>query len=195
LLGTHEDNKLSQSSPTGTLVLKDHVEPPVRLLVFGAGDDAQPLTKMAVELGWPVEVFDARPGYATKARFPGVEKVIATQPENAARVPLDPWTVAVVMSHRYRDDVELVRALLPRELRYVGLLGPKVRSERILNDLEKQGLAITAEMRERLHAPVGLDLGGQTPETVALSVLAEIQAFLAGRDGRPLRSRDGPIHT
>ncbi len=194
-LGTHESQARPQASPAGTLVLEDRVEPPVRLLIYGAGDDAQPLAKMATELGWVVEVFDARPGYATKARFPGVEKVTATQPENAAQAPLDPWTVAVVMSHRYRDDVELLRALLPRELRYVGLLGPKVRSERILNDLEKQGLAITAAMRERLHGPVGLDLGGQTPGTVALSVLAEIQCTFSGRDARPLRSRNQPIHT
>jgi xanthine/CO dehydrogenase XdhC/CoxF family maturation factor len=181
--------------PKEAKVLADEVMPPTRILIFGAGDDAQPLAKMAKELGWGVEVFDARPGYATKARFPGVDKVTATPPENAAKVSLDEWTVAVVMSHRYRDDVEYVRALLPGEIAYVGLLGPKVRAERIINDLEKQGLAITDEMRERLHGPVGLDLGGQEPETVALSVLAEIQTLFSGRDARPLRERDQPIHT
>jgi xanthine dehydrogenase accessory factor len=194
LLGTHESQSLKEPLSDGILVLEDHILPPVRLLVFGAGDDTQPLTKMAKELGWVVEVFDARPGYATKARFPGVDKVTAAQPENAASVPLDPWTVAVIMSHRYRDDVELVRALLPQALPYVGLLGPKLRAERILADLEKQGLTITEEMQERLHGPVGLDLGGQTRETVALSVLAEIQALFTGRNAQPLRLRNRPIH-
>ena len=195
LLGTHESDQFLKGLRTGPAVLEDKIEPPIRLLVFGAGDDAQPLAKMGGELGWLVEVSDGRPGYATAARFPGVEKVTVNQPENVVNITLDPWTVAVVMSHRYRDDVELVRALLPRELPYVGLLGPKVRAERILADLEKQGLAITVEMRERLHGPVGLDLGGQTPETVALSILAEIQAFLAVSDSQPLRAKKRPIHT
>jgi xanthine/CO dehydrogenase XdhC/CoxF family maturation factor len=98
------------------------------------------------------------------------------------------------MTHRYRDDVALAAALLPRELAYVGLLGPKKRAQRILCELAAGGLAMTEEMRERLRAPVGLDIGGDTPEAVALAVLAEIQAALAGRDGRPLRERMRPIH-
>jgi len=195
ILGTYESQALPKNMSSDTKILADEVLPPTRILIFGAGDDAQPLAKMAQELGWGVEVFDARPGYATKARFPGADKVTATLPENVANVFIDQWTVAVVMSHRYRDDVELVKALLPRELRYVGLLGPKVRSERILNDLEKQGLKITEKMRERLHGPVGLDLGGQTPEAVALSVLAEIQTIFSGGDARPLRTKNRPIHT
>jgi xanthine/CO dehydrogenase XdhC/CoxF family maturation factor len=79
-------------------------------------------------------------------------------------------------------------------LPYLGLLGPKKRTEKILADLAAAGLAITDEMRARLHGPVGLDLGGDTPEAVALAVLAEIQSILAGRDARPLRDRNGPIH-
>jgi len=195
LLGTFDSQTLPKNLPKDAQVLIDELLPSIRILIFGAGDDAQPLAKMASELGWGVEVFDARPGYATKARFPHVDKVTASQSENAAKVPLDPWTVAVVMSHRYRDDVELVKALLPRELTYVGLLGPKVRSERILHEVEKQGLKITEEMLERLHGPVGLDLGGQGPETIALSVLAEIQTHFSQRDARPLRERNQPIHT
>ena len=95
----------------------------------------------------------------------------------------------------YRDALlALLRALLPRPLAYLGLLGPKKRAERILADLARDGLAITAEMRARLHAPVGLDLGAESPEQVALAIVAEMQAVLAHRDARPLRERTRPIH-
>jgi xanthine dehydrogenase accessory factor len=99
------------------------------------------------------------------------------------------------MTHRYRDDAALLPQLLPAPLAYLGLLGPRHRTQRLLAAIEGAGMAITAEMRERLHAPVGLDLGGRTPETVALSVVAEIQARLAGRTAGFLRERPpGPIH-
>jgi xanthine/CO dehydrogenase XdhC/CoxF family maturation factor len=85
--------------------------------------------------------------------------------------------------------------LLPRPLAYLGLLGPRKRAEKILADLAAQGFAATPEMRLRLHAPVGLDLGADNPEEVALAILAEMKASLAGRDGRPLRERVSPIHS
>jgi len=195
LLGTHEMEAVKMILPEKTSALVDEIAPPIRLLIFGAGNDAQPLAKVAADLGWVVEVYDARPAYAAKFRYPTATLVSSTAPENAAKVPLDPWTVAVVMTHRYRDDTEVLRSLMPRmELNYLGLLGPKTRLERIITELEKGGLAITPAMRNRLHGPVGLDLGGDTPEIVALSILAEMQAGLAGRDGRPLRERTGPIH-
>jgi len=194
LLGTHELGSISGRLPAESVVFEDEIAPPVRLLLFGAGDDAQPLARMAKELGWQVEVADARPASATAARFSGADKVAVSRPEDAASVPLDAWTVAVIMTHRYRDDVALLRALLPRDISYVGLLGPKKREQKILAELATDGFKVTAEMRARLHAPVGLDLGGDTPEQVALAILAEIQSSLAARDARPLRERDRPIH-
>jgi xanthine/CO dehydrogenase XdhC/CoxF family maturation factor len=98
------------------------------------------------------------------------------------------------MTHRYRDDVPLLRTLLPLPLAYLGLLGPKARAERILGDLARDGFGVTERMRETLRAPVGLDLGSEGPEAVALSVIAEMSAVLAGRDARPLRERTLPIH-
>ncbi|MGA2052362.1 MAG: XdhC/CoxI family protein [Opitutales bacterium] len=194
LLGTHETERLAGRVPTEAKVLEECVAPPVRLLIFGAGDDAQPLAKMAKEMGWRVEVFDARAAFVTAERFPAADEVKVARPEEAANVVVDAWTVAVVMTHRYRDDVALLRALLPRALPYLGLLGPKTRTERILGELAEAGFEVTQEMRGRLHAPVGLDLGGDTPEAVALSALAEMQSVLAGRDARPLRERSRPIH-
>jgi xanthine/CO dehydrogenase XdhC/CoxF family maturation factor len=194
LLGTHEAETLAGKPSVNVSAFQDRVAPPVRLLVFGAGHDAQPLAQLAKELGWHVNVFDPRPALATAARFPTADAVTIAPPEAAASIPLDAWTLAVVMTHRYAFDVPLIQALLPRPLPYLGLLGPKKRTEKILADLIAAGLTITDEMRARLHGPVGLDLGGDTPESVALAVLAEIQSTLAGRDARPLRERTGPIH-
>jgi xanthine/CO dehydrogenase XdhC/CoxF family maturation factor len=187
------ETPLTASHPNTTTFL-DNVAPPTRLLIFGAGDDAQPLARLAAELGWRVEIRDPRPTFATSVRFPTAEDVIVAQPETATSVTLDAWSVAVIMTHRYAFDVALLKALLPRALNYLGLLGPKKRAERILAELADGGLMITDEARARLHAPVGLDLGGDTPETVALSILAEIQATLAHREARPLRERTRPIH-
>lgn len=175
-------------------VLWEYLPPPLRLVLFGAGNDAIPLSRLAKELGWRVVVVDPRPAYGTRDRFPLADEVHVLAANAAASLAWDPWTVAVVMTHHYRFDVPILRALLPLALPYLGLLGPKKRADQILRDLSADGLNFTAEMRARLHAPVGLDLGGSSPETVALAIVAEIEANLNTRDARPLREREGPIH-
>jgi xanthine dehydrogenase accessory factor len=179
----------------GVLVFYEYLPLPTPLLIFGAGDDAQPLCQMAAALGFAVKVVDPRPAYATKERFPAAETVFVAKTEELARHMAVPTrTAAVVMTHHYLHDVPYLRWLLPQPLAYLGLLGPRQRAEKIFADLAAEGLAVTEEMRARLRAPVGLDLGAETPEAVALAVLAEVQATLAGRDGRPLRERRGAIH-
>jgi len=130
------------------------ISPPTALTIFGAGDDAQPLVRLAKELGW----------YVT------------------------------VMTHHYVHDLPLLRALLDRPLAYLGLLGPRKRADKLCDDLRTAGLTLSAEQRAQLHAPVGLDLGADGPEQVALAIVAEMQAVLTGRNARPLRERDLPIH-
>ena len=177
------------------MVFYQTVPPPTALVIFGAGDDAQPLVRFAKELGWQVTIVDPRPAFATPERFPSADTVIVARPEEApARLALGADTLAVIMTHHYRHDLPLLRALLPRPLAYLGLLGPKKRTEKILSDLATNGLALTPAMRARLHAPVGLDLGADHPGEVALAILAEMQSVLAGRDARPLRDRLKPIH-
>jgi xanthine dehydrogenase accessory factor len=176
-------------------VLRDTVEPPNALHIFGAGDDARPLCSMAAGLGWSVAVADPRRAMATRRRFPEAARILVGPAGGlAARAAPGPGSLAVVMTHRYRDDVPLLRGLLPLPLSYLGLLGPRARAERILGELMRDGLAVTQAMRQALHAPVGLDLGSEGPEAVALSILAEMSAVLAGRDARPLRERTLPIH-
>jgi xanthine/CO dehydrogenase XdhC/CoxF family maturation factor len=176
-------------------VFLDQVHPAPALTIFGAGDDARPLARIALELGWRVIVADPRPAMATPERFPGtLAQVLGPAEELVARASPPAGSLAIVMTHHYRHDVPLVRDLLPRPLAFLGLLGPRRRTERILDDLARGGLPITEAMRSRLHAPVGLDIGADAPEEVALSIVAEMRALLSGRDARPLRDRQLPIH-
>lgn len=176
-------------------VFVEVIRPPLPLVIFGAGHDAIPVARLAKELGWHVTVVDHRPAYATRERFPCADAVIvATSPEIAQRVPLDRATVALVMTHNYLRDLEVLKLLLPSSVRYVGLLGPKRRAGELMEEFERQSIALTDAQRARFYAPVGLDLGAEGPEGVALAVLAEIQAVVAGRTPGHLRERKGSIH-
>lgn len=176
-------------------VFSERIDSPASLAIFGAGDDAQPLARIALELGWRVTVADPRPAMTTEERFPGIfALVLGPAEELVARAAPPAGSLAVVMTHHYRHDLPLLHDLLPLPLAYLGLLGPRSRTERILADLAADGLPITPAMRSRLRAPVGLDLGADAPEEVALSIIAEMKTVLSGRDARPLRERDRPIH-
>lgn len=173
----------------------ESVRPPNALFIFGAGDDAQPLARLARELGWRVTLADPRATFATAERFPEADEwVVAGADELVQRAAPGPDAVAVIMTHHYVHDVPLLRDLLSRPLAYLGLLGPKKRAEKILADLARAGLNAALNPPDIFRAPVGLDVGAESPEQVALAIIAEIQAVLTGRDGRPLRDRSGPIH-
>lgn len=168
--------------------------PPRRLLVFGAGPDARPVAHLAVELGWEVELVDHRPAHARADHFPGARVYLLPTEDAVAEVGVDRDTYVLVMSHHYLVDRALLCDLLPSQAPYVGLLGPRRRAEHLLADIERLGIGLTADQRERLHAPAGLDIGGEGPEAIALSLLAEVMAAAEGRSGGWLRERKGPIH-
>lgn len=192
-LGTSIAEQASCSKPYETFV--ERIRPPTRLCIFGAGDDAQPLARLGAEMGWRVTVADPRPAYATAERFPSAGSIVtAPVSDLVGKVDPDAGSLAVVMTHHYVHDVPLMRGLLARPLAYLGLLGPRKRAERILADLAAAGFTPNPEQRAKLHAPVGLDLGADGPEEVALSIVAEIQAVLADRNAQPLRERTRPIH-
>jgi xanthine/CO dehydrogenase XdhC/CoxF family maturation factor len=171
------------------------VAPPSALVIFGAGDDARPLAHLANELGWHVTIADPRAAFATKERFPTADTLVVSPADLLVkRVAPGSDALAVVMTHHYVHDLPLLRDLLGRPLAYLGLLGPRKRAEKILEDLRASGSEISPEQRARLHAPVGLDIGADAPEQVALSILAEMQATLSSRNARPLRERTRPIH-
>lgn len=171
------------------------IEPPPSVLIFGAGYDAIPLTTFAKQLGWDVTVVDRRPAYATEERFPKADSVIAAQVDEFDDTLLqDENAVAVVMTHHFDSDREIVRRLTLSRCRYIGILGPKQRTADLLKQLSESGTGIDSDFLGRLHAPVGLDIGAATPESIALSIVAEIQAFLANRQGGHLKNRTRPIY-
>lgn len=195
ILGTRLASEIPQLGNRSSGVFLDHVNPPTRLVIFGAGDDAQPLCRIAKEIGWHVTVADPRRDFVSSARFPLADALVcAAASELVGRSIGASTAVAVVMTHHYVHDLPVLKELLPYSSTYVGLLGPKKRAEKLLGDLAAQGILVRGEHRAHLHAPVGFDLGAETPQEVALSIVAEIQAFLKNRNGRSLRERTGPIH-
>jgi xanthine/CO dehydrogenase XdhC/CoxF family maturation factor len=161
------------------------VEPPPHIVILGAGPDAMPVSRAAQELGWTVSVYDHRPAYATTEHFPGAKVIAAPAEELHTRVDLSRFDAAVVMSHHLTTDLQYLGQLAESRVRYVGLLGPLERRRRLASELGARAAALTG----RLHGPVGLDIGARTPEAIALAIVAEIHAVLAGRGGQPFSTR------
>ena len=156
------------------------------LLLCGAGPDAEPVVRMASQVGWQVTVVDHRPAYVEAARFQDAIRVATVDAADpGAVVALDGFDAAVVMSHNLVADGRYLAALAVSDIPYVGLLGPAARRERLYAELGP----LAERLRPRLRAPVGLDLGGASPEAIALSIVAELQASLHGRSGAPFSAR------
>jgi xanthine/CO dehydrogenase XdhC/CoxF family maturation factor len=180
----------------GVEVAYEVVTPAVPLVICGSGPDVVPIARFASELGWNVTVVDHRPDSDSHAaRYHGARVVEC--PEDAKlgeAVALTPRTAAVVMSHHLVRDTDYVQALLDAGVAYVGVLGPRARTDRMLSDLAaRQGEPL--KNGERLFAPVGIDIGGDGPDAIALAVIAEISAVINGRRGGHLRDKRGPLHT
>jgi xanthine/CO dehydrogenase XdhC/CoxF family maturation factor len=177
-------------------VARELVRPATSLVICGGGTDAIPLVRLAKLMGWHVTVVDHRSSFATTARFPEANAVIcANLSENpsalAEHVALDEQTMAVVMAHSAAHDRAYLHAMLSTGASYVGVLGPLRRTLELLGECGQGG---AGALPQCVHAPVGLDIGAESPEEIALAIVAEISAVSAGRTGGPLRDRSGPIH-
>ena len=175
--------------------LLEVLTPPLRLVVYGAGNDAQPVVRLAASLGWYVSVLDGRPNLATAARFPEAAEVrIVPVRELETQAP-DPGAYHVLLSHNYAYDLAALQTLLPSSAPYIGLLGPRAKAGRLLDEPELDLSAAEAKAAlRRLHSPIGLALGGETPEEIALAIVAEIQAVKNGRQPQHLRDTSASIH-
>jgi xanthine/CO dehydrogenase XdhC/CoxF family maturation factor len=170
--------------------------PSISLVAFGAGNDVIPLVEMAKILGWETTVVDGRPNYATQQRFPAANKILISKAEEALnQIIFDKRTVAVLMSHNYNYDIAALRALLPLESEYIGMLGPKKKLKRMLDELKEEGMEINDKTVANVFGPTGLDLGAETAEEIALSIISEIKAVLSKRNGSPLRDKEETIHS
>jgi xanthine/CO dehydrogenase XdhC/CoxF family maturation factor len=171
------------------------IEPQVPLVIFGAGADAVPLVSVARHLGWHTTVVDTQARSRTIERFTEADEVLLCRPEDvASRVTLTESSVVVLMTHNYTHDLDLLPFLLGSPARYIGCLGPRRRTERLLAELQGESELAEERLSGRLHAPIGLDLGAETPSEIAMSIGAEILAAINARSGGFLCHGDGSIH-
>ncbi|HET9210341.1 MAG TPA: XdhC/CoxI family protein, partial [Thermoanaerobaculia bacterium] len=162
--------------------------PPPHLIVAGAGDDARPLVAYAADAGFRVTVIDHRPALLAPEHFPRAARLVVARPEDQGiELPPAARSLAVVKAHSLAIDREWARRLLAAGVPYVGMLGPRARTESILSEIGRPD-------DERVYGPVGLDLGADGPRQVALAVVAELLAFTAGREPRHLAERKEAIH-
>jgi xanthine/CO dehydrogenase XdhC/CoxF family maturation factor len=176
-------------------VLYQFIPPPIQLLIVGAGNDVQPLADMAFLLGWKIVVLDGRPAYATPQRFPKADKTILSKSADIlSAVRIDEQTAVVLMTHNYNYDVAALEQFLRTDCPYIGVLGPRKKLHKMLDELATNGIDIPADALHKIHGPVGLDIGAETSEEIALSILAEIKAVFSKRRGGSLRERRIEIH-
>lgn len=176
-------------------VFVDTLEPAQDLLLFGGQRDVAPVARFGREVGFRVRVVTGRGGNADPTRFPGAHEVVATRaPDIADVVDAPERTYAVLMSHNFVDDRLALAALLETDIPYVGLMGPRNRFEEMQEAFAEEGEPLDERSLERVGTPVGLDLGGDHPEQIALSVVSEVLAIRNGRAGGRLTDRSGPIH-
>jgi xanthine/CO dehydrogenase XdhC/CoxF family maturation factor len=172
----------------------ERLEPPQSLLIFGAGADVVSLQAMGKTLGWEVQVFDLR---APSPSRPVHVEATYVVPEQLLALEIPTGAACVIMTHNFLHDFEILKLLLPSPAAYIGLLGPRRRADELLEKLGSDtllpGIVPTEQQLSRLFAPIGLDLGAETPEEIALSIVAEIQRVKRGKTARSLRER-GSIH-
>jgi len=176
--------RLAEGESPSEAETQEIIPPPVFLWILGASDDSRPMVHLAKGLGWAVGLLDHRPAFARAERFPEADRVLSGHP--AQMIPgldLDERSAVVLMTHNYMKDLEALRSLSTSRAGYLGLMGSRARSRKMLAELAAEGI----QCGDRLHGPVGLDLGAEDPETIALAILAEIQATFQGRMGGALR--------
>ena len=171
------------------IVFTELIQPPVSLIVVGAGNDVIPVVKMAEMLGWQSTVLDGRPMYASRERFPmpSCQVFHSKADQILERVQIDARTVFVLMSHNYNYDLAVLKVLLNHPITYIGVLGPHKKMKMMMDELAENGIELTDKQKEAIHGPVGLHIGAETAEEIAVSIIAEIQAKLTSTDTRPLK--------
>lgn len=172
----------------------ERLRPTRRLIVFGGGDDAMPVVAGAVRMGWAVVVVDANPHRLTTQRFGGATLIAGRTADAVANLSTNVRTDVVVMTHDFEGDIDLLPALSCLPVRSIGWLGPKRRLGRLIHHCYQRGVTIDPAMVHRMRCPIGLDIGSESPQEVALSILAELVAIENGRGGGRLHDHRGALH-
>lgn len=175
-------------------VFFEHFEPGIDLVVVGGGGDAQPVVNLANQMGWNVRLTDECAAHLFPKNFPQAQVIQCDRQYMGEKIRTTPYSAVVLMTHNLDYDRDALIQLLEGEAPYIGIVGPKKRWEKMKSQLEDRGIQLTKEHLERIHAPVGLDIGADTREEIALAIIAEIKAYFAQRSGKSLRERKDSIH-
>lgn len=185
-----QSNKITETGDH--FVFFECIKAPIHLLLFGAGNDTIPLAKMANLLGWELSLVDGRSSHANTQRFPSANNIVVSSADEAiSRLAFDSQTVALLMTHNFEYEMTILKGLLEKEISYIGILGPKKKRLKMFERLEIDGLKVN---QEHVYGPMGIDIGSEGSEEIALSVLSEIKAVLSQKPAGFLRDKEGPIH-
>ncbi|MEO1654996.1 MAG: XdhC family protein, partial [Bacteroidota bacterium] len=195
LVSRRSNNKIYHVDGMEVEVFLEAVNPSIHLMIFGAGYDAIPVSALAKNVGWKVSVSDDCPAHLAPRRFPQADEVVCIPRDSVVgKVDINDYTAAVLMSHSFKYDLAILKELLKTDIPYIGILGPKKRFEKMKDALNEAGIMLREADLERIHNPIGLDLGAETPEEIALSIVSEIQAKFRNRPGSFLKYKEGFIH-
>lgn len=177
-------------------VFLELIQPGIDLLIFGGGFDAKPVTELAHILGWNVRVTDECVAHLVPINFPKADQMQSCKREFVEKeIKIGPFTAVVLMSHNLKYDEEVLSQIIDSEAPYIGLLGPKKRADKLFDTLKsKYKIDVSSEQMDKIHAPIGLDIGAETPDEIAVSIISEIQAKFTNRSGGFIKYRTGPIH-
>ncbi len=187
--------KTYQLEDTIAEVFLEVLHPAIELLIFGGGYDVGPVVKLAREIGWHVTVTDDCVAHVGPKRFPQANDVVYAPRESAVNFfTITQYTASVLMSHNYKYEIALLPDLLKAGVPYLGILGPRKRTEKMFAELQANGIEISDTDKQRIHSPIGLDIGAETPDEIALAIVSEIQARYTGRKAGFLKEKEGYIH-
>jgi xanthine dehydrogenase accessory factor len=171
------------------------IQPTISLMIFGGGFDARPVSELAKSIGWNVTVTDECVAHIAPVFFPNADHLSLCHREFIDRdFDIGLYTACVLMSHNYEYDRDVLKKLLKTRTPYIGILGPRKRFEKMLIEFERHGALLSGADFERIHSPIGLDIGAETPDEIALSIITEIQSKFSNRSGGFLKYRNAPIH-
>jgi xanthine/CO dehydrogenase XdhC/CoxF family maturation factor len=171
------------------------IQPSISLMIFGGGFDARPVSALAKSLGWEVTVTDECVAHIAPLFFPTADRLSLCHREFIDRdFDITPFTACVLMSHNYEYDRDVLKKLLRSSSPYIGILGPRKRFDKMIDEYAKEGIQVSGDDLHRIHSPIGLDIGAEAPDEIAISIISEIQSKFANRSGGFLKYRDAPIH-
>jgi xanthine/CO dehydrogenase XdhC/CoxF family maturation factor len=176
-------------------VFVELIQPCIKLMIFGGGFDARPVTQLGKSLGWNVTVTDECVAHIAPVFFPAADNLSLCHRDFVERdFDITEYTACVLMSHNYEYDRDVLKTLLGSASPYIGILGPRKRFDKMVDEFALAGIELKTNDVHRIHSPIGLDIGAETPDEIALSIIAEIQSKFANRSGGFLKYRNAPIH-